>query len=330
MLEVEDDAAMKAIIEKAHEYGMVNRQDFFNIVDESTEFLDIPQWAVIAFKPMEAEKIDPITGELNLYGYEEKCRWNGRIDMFDFFKKKTIEEKMDIIKTSYEKQQESMVESKSPGKKYIWVEGFKGTQENMCCTVTYPKMCEFSINHERKTEQYELNVPKILEGDPAVGRNGFHFCKDLDDVFRYYPFDFHNRYFKVKALVKKEEYDNRLFAALAAKEIILYEEVFPEYEEVKQDLKCTSKRYHEPYQFTEEDFNGAKEMGKEVYFKNKFIGALVKLGHSHLLSELVVEQCSCDVAYMKHIIDVATALKDEGVSRDTTAYILLGGIHEVK
>lgn len=44
--------------------------------------------------------------------------------MFDFFKKKTIEEKMDIIKTSYEKQQESMVESKSPGKKYIWVEGF--------------------------------------------------------------------------------------------------------------------------------------------------------------------------------------------------------------
>lgn len=72
VLEVENDAAMKAIIEKAHEYGMVNRQDFFNIVDESTEFLDIPQWAVIAFKPMEAEKIDPITGELNLYGYEEK------------------------------------------------------------------------------------------------------------------------------------------------------------------------------------------------------------------------------------------------------------------
>ena len=34
---------------------------------------------------------------------KKKCRWNGRIDMFDFFKKKTIEEKMDIIKTSYEK-----------------------------------------------------------------------------------------------------------------------------------------------------------------------------------------------------------------------------------
>lgn len=58
---------MKEIIKKAHEHNMVNRQDFFNIVDESTEFLDIPQWAVIAFKPMETEKIDLITGELSLY-----------------------------------------------------------------------------------------------------------------------------------------------------------------------------------------------------------------------------------------------------------------------
>ena len=36
-------------------------------MDESTESLDIPQWAVIAFKPMETEKIDLITGELSLY-----------------------------------------------------------------------------------------------------------------------------------------------------------------------------------------------------------------------------------------------------------------------
>lgn len=67
VLEVENDAAMKEIIKKAHEHNMVNRQDFFNIVDESTEFLDIPQWAVIAFKPMDTEKIDLITGELSLY-----------------------------------------------------------------------------------------------------------------------------------------------------------------------------------------------------------------------------------------------------------------------
>lgn len=67
VLEVKDESEMTSIIKKAHEHDMVNGQDFFNIVDESTEFLDIPQWAVIAFRPMKAEKIDLITGKLNLY-----------------------------------------------------------------------------------------------------------------------------------------------------------------------------------------------------------------------------------------------------------------------
>ena len=34
VLEVENDEAMKEIIKKAHEHRMVNRQDFFNVVDE--------------------------------------------------------------------------------------------------------------------------------------------------------------------------------------------------------------------------------------------------------------------------------------------------------
>lgn len=67
VLQVENEEEMKKLIEKAHEFGMVNNRDFFNIVDESTEFLDIPQWAVIAFRPMETEEIDPITGKLDLY-----------------------------------------------------------------------------------------------------------------------------------------------------------------------------------------------------------------------------------------------------------------------
>lgn len=120
---------------------------------------------------------------------------------------------MDIIKTSYEKQQESMVESKSPGEKYIWVEGFKGTDSNMCCTVIR--------GYERNREQYELNIPKVLKGKPKNGIYGFHFSKKLDCVFRYYPFDFYNRYFKVKALVEKKDYDNEWSMSFAAKEIIL-------------------------------------------------------------------------------------------------------------
>lgn len=71
VLEAVDENQMQEIIRTAKEAGFVNGRDFFNIVDESTEFEDIPQWAVIAFKPMYCEAIDPITGGLNLYGHED-------------------------------------------------------------------------------------------------------------------------------------------------------------------------------------------------------------------------------------------------------------------
>jgi len=71
ILEVNNIDEMKSVIEKAHEFGMINGRDFFNIVDESTEFNDIPSWAVIAFAPMDSERINRVTGHLNLFGYED-------------------------------------------------------------------------------------------------------------------------------------------------------------------------------------------------------------------------------------------------------------------
>lgn len=69
VLQVENEEEMKAIVRKAKDNGMINETDFFNIVDESTEFHDIPTWAVIAFKPMDSEQIDKVTGNLQLYGH---------------------------------------------------------------------------------------------------------------------------------------------------------------------------------------------------------------------------------------------------------------------
>ncbi len=81
LLEVNGRCEMEQVIQKAKENGMINGLDFFNIVDESTEFLDIPQWAVIAFRPMKNCEIDPVTRDLNLYGREnsslndERIKW---------------------------------------------------------------------------------------------------------------------------------------------------------------------------------------------------------------------------------------------------------------
>lgn len=90
-----------------------------------------------------------------------------------------------------------------PDDEYIWVEGYKGTNSEMMC----------------RDYQFELNKEYTIEGEPKICSNGFHFCIELKDVFDYYTFDtiknYHNRYFKVKCLVKKEDYIRSKFGYLS-------------------------------------------------------------------------------------------------------------------
>ena len=73
---------------------------------------------------------------------------------------------------------------------YVWVKGFKGTDKDMRCKGDY---------------QYELGKQFDLDADvePEICSKGFHFCKDLESVFRYYKIGDGNRFFEVEALVKK-------------------------------------------------------------------------------------------------------------------------------
>lgn len=91
----------------------------------------------------------------------------------------TQEDAMNTIKTIEEEE-------------YIWVKGFKGTDKDMRCKGDY---------------QYELGKQFDLDTDvePAVCSKGFHFCKDLESVFRYYKIGDGNRFFEVEALVKKSD-----------------------------------------------------------------------------------------------------------------------------
>ena len=75
---------------------------------------------------------------------------------------------------------------------YIWVKGFKGTDKDMRCKGDY---------------QYELGKQFDLDADvePETCSKGFHFCKDLESVFRYYKIGDGNRFFEVEALVKKSD-----------------------------------------------------------------------------------------------------------------------------
>ena len=74
---------------------------------------------------------------------------------------------------------------------WIWVKGFKGTEKDMSC----------------KGYRYELGKQFDLDDgiNPVLCEKGFHFCKNLENVFRYYSIGDGNRFFEVEALVKKSD-----------------------------------------------------------------------------------------------------------------------------
>lgn len=78
-----------------------------------------------------------------------------------------------------------------PEEEWVWVEGYKGTEKDMCCR-------EF---------QYELNKQFDMPEDANIEEceSGFHLCLNLHDVFGYYKIGNGHRFFKVKALVRKSD-----------------------------------------------------------------------------------------------------------------------------
>lgn len=76
---------------------------------------------------------------------------------------------------------------------YVWVDAYKGTDANMVC----------------KGKQYRMNVEDNYNGKTVLGKKGYHVCTDLKHVFKDYDYNFSNRFFKVKALVKATDYQHR-------------------------------------------------------------------------------------------------------------------------
>jgi hypothetical protein len=104
------------------------------------------------------------------------------------FFKKAINEVKELDKTI-----ESFKETPTPepDEEWIWVEGYKGTDKDMKCL-------DF---------QYELGVQYDMPDGQAIKecKSGFHLCLSLYDVFGYYSIGHGNRFFKVKALVRKTD-----------------------------------------------------------------------------------------------------------------------------
>jgi hypothetical protein len=95
---------------------------------------------------------------------------------------------------------------------WIWVDAYKGTDANMRC---------------KNGKQYVMNVEDTYGDKVVLGSKGYHVCTDLMHVFKDYDYNFTNRFFKVRALVKATDYQyrNPNNTVLVAKAIKFVEEI---------------------------------------------------------------------------------------------------------
>ena len=171
---------------------------------------------------------------------------------------------------------------------WIWVEGFKGTNKDMTCRdYQYELGKQFDISEDREVEMCE---------------HGFHLCHRLVDVFNYYGFDHNNRFFKVRALVRKKDFDHyysyterdesgrsQFFSGnhkLVASSIIFTEELSTEY-------LC---EYFGIQDWSDEYKTMARELGignAQNIMREK---ELVNLGYSETFAKTVIVRKKYDIA----------------------------------
>ena len=105
---------------------------------------------------------------------------------------------------------EEVGENKASNDEWIEIEAFKATDENMTC----------------KGKKYHMGC-NFFNENVILGKKGFHVCGRLQDVFKTYDYDFHNRYFKVRATVKASDYQymNPNNTVLVAKKVVFVKEI---------------------------------------------------------------------------------------------------------
>lgn len=127
--------------------------------------------------------------------------------------------------------------------------------------------------------QYELNNNYTYNGEVELCESGYHFCKELKSVFGYYSLDNGNRFFKVKCLVSKEQWesdDNKF----TAKEITFIEEL-----RFKELESFIFEKY--PYIKTEADWNELNKIGVEKFYRIYFMSIMSDTGYGETFSNIL-------------------------------------------
>lgn len=183
--------------------------------------------------------------------------------------------------------EEKEPEPETKEEEWIWVEGYKGTNKDMCC----------------RGYQYALGKRYYMPEDATIieCESGFHLCKDLVDVFSYYEVRNNHRFFRVKALVRKSDYERYGFVSrefgwsrlnkLAAKSIEFVSELtvdeICEAHISKQIIK----------EFTKTDKKNVIAVGVSSVWDDICQRKLVKLGYSKAFAHYILKKNKYEAAY---------------------------------
>ena len=179
-----------------------------------------------------------------------------------------------------------------PAEEWVWINGYKGTDKDMKC----------------RDYQYELQKCFDISDDKEVKEceHGFHLCKYLTDVFRYYDIDNSNRFFEVKALVRKSDLDSYSSNGgyytrgidgmiywdngknkLVAKSIIFTRELTVD--EIVKHLNVSDWDYEDKLNILEVGYKTAKTIRETC--------KLVSVGYSETFAKVIAETNKFDIAY---------------------------------
>lgn len=202
-----------------------------------------------------------------------------------FFKKETTkaDNKTEDKKIFEEKTDEVNELPVKVEDEWIWVEGYKGTDKNMCC----------------RDQQYEIGKQFDIPNDTDIEEcfSGFHLCLEKQDVFSYYEIGGHNRFFKVKALVRKKDcdlYGKYIYSygcsrkdKITSKSIIFLSELT-----IDEILEFSSvKELPDKYR------QMAIEVGEKGAYRNYYFDTLVQDGYSEAFANYLVYRDKFRVAH---------------------------------
>lgn len=179
---------------------------------------------------------------------------------------------------------------------WVWITGYKGTDKDMRC-----RDYQFELG-----KQFDMPEDEVIE----LCRSGFHMCQDLKNVFTYYDIGSGNRFFEVKALVRRYNKDGQYtyehhYDKMTSKSITFVRELTAE-----EIFKAVEGAYGFAVNWTTEQ----KELALKTniyHVKNVIrIEELVDLGYSEAFATFVVEKGKDDIACtMASMPDVSMDVK---------------------